>query len=77
LDKFSDGTLDAIVAENALAVLGRLCAYGREAETQSQSVYEELCRDLDDYLEIAAVQWYHRHPVPIPFTPGSDYDALG
>lgn len=76
-DKFSDGTLDALLAERARSVLTRLRNFGRSEKPQPDPVYNELCHHINDEpLEDAAVQWCHRHPVPIPFLPGPGYGAL-
>jgi hypothetical protein len=75
-EKFSDGTLDAPLAVRAQSILERLRRYGRRVVAQTESAYRELCRDIDDPLEAAAVQWCHRHPVSTPFLPAADYGAL-
>ena len=76
-ERFADGTLDAALAARAQSVLGRLRDFGRTADDQPDSVYEQLCRDLDDPLEEAAVQWCHHHPTPIPFRPAPRLRRFG
>jgi hypothetical protein len=73
---FSDGTLDAPTADQACSVLRRLRDFGRTAGSHPPAVLEAFCRELrDEALEGAAVQWCQRHPAPIPFVPGPDYEA--
>src|SRR5215218_10466842 len=54
-DIFADGSLDVGLGEEAGSLLDRLCRYGRGVEAQREE-YRELCRDLDEPLEKAAVQ---------------------
>jgi hypothetical protein len=87
-DKFSDGSLEAGLAERARALLDRLRDYGRSvgdpefgplnrpvALENEESVYRGLCVDMDEPLEEAAVEWCRRHRMTIPFQPGPDYGA--
>lgn len=75
-ERFSDGSLEAELADRTRVLLDRLREYGRRQE-ERRDEYIQLGTELESPLEEAAVQWCQRHPEPIPYSTGAEGCTFG